>query len=259
MSIDPYAPGAQHADGGRYVEPDVSLARTLGVLNMVFAAVLLLGCNLCGGSLSLMAVAGAPLVAKGVGQEVAREQRRIERLKEQERDTEDEQERADLAQQRETIERKLAEIPDFGEAAKGFGSPASIVYVVADLALGIPLNVMMFAAGMGMLSLRPWGRTLAVWTMALKIVRLVPLELFYTIVIAPQWAHALTGFVVSSMRSGQAPPGFEAQISATYLGSYIGMGVAMLVLGPIYPAICLWLLTRPKVKAAFQRPAPATA
>lgn len=248
MSTDPGPPT------GRFVEPDRQMARTLGILNIVFGILLLLGCNVWGGGMSLLFALGAPLLDKAVEKERSELQRRVEKLQEEEQASEDEDQRADLARSRERLEQQVRQMPHFSKFADGFSTRESIAYLVIDQLLGVPLNLAMIVGGIGVVSLRPWGRTLTLWTMVLKIVRLLPQELFYTIVVAPQWARALSGFIVSMMPPGQAPPGFEAQITASYLGMYVGMGVAILFLGPIYPAICIWLLTRAKVKTAFLRP-----
>lgn len=247
MSTDP------GTSAGRFVEPDRQMARTLGILNIVFAILLLLGCNVWGGGMSLLFALGAPLLDKAIERERAEVERRIEKLREEEQASPDEDEQADLARSREALERQVQQMPRFSKFAEGFSSRESIAYLLIDQLLGVPLNLAMIVGGIGIVSLQPWGRTLTLWTMVLKIVRLIPQELFYTIVVAPQWAKALSAFIVSMMPPGQAPPGFEAQITAIYLGMYVGMGVAILLLGPIYPAICIWLLTRAKVKAAFLR------
>jgi hypothetical protein len=88
-------------------------------------------------------------------------------------------------------------------------------------------------------------------------VRLVLLYSFFALVVVPVLAQSM-GKVAGEMMIQQqaaigrpAPPGIDAQmLTRIYYITYTAGAVAMIAIGSIYPAVSLWLLTRPGARAA---------
>lgn len=137
--------------------------------------------------------------------------------------------------------------------------PAMIRFGVIDLATGVPLQVLMFASGIGMVNLRPWGArwwARACWA---KIFRLVMVWSYFLIAVVPPVATAMGRTVIAMIREQQKAGGAAGapslgQISLIYTVMLSVLGVAIIVLGMIYPVVSLWLLGRPGVKAALSAP-----
>jgi hypothetical protein len=114
---------------------------------------------------------------------------------------------------------------------------------------------MLIVSGIGLLNLRSWSRGLAIWTLWLKIGRLLLVYGYFAIVVGPFMAEAQGKAVEKMMTSVQGAGGGGGPnpgdvMKMTYGVMYSGFGIAMIVFGSIYPAIALWLLSRPGVKAA---------
>jgi hypothetical protein len=113
-------------------------------------------------------------------------------------------------------------------------------------------NVLMLISGVGLIRLREWGRKLAVWVAALKIVRLIVLYGIFIMVMVPIFVKLILDMFEEMAQS--LPPGAGRPPIAgmtTMFGTMFSVSaVAVMILGSIYPGIVLWLLTRPGVKAA---------
>jgi hypothetical protein len=144
--------------------------------------------------------------------------------------------------------------PDFGKIFSAFSHPWLIAHGIVDAATGLVLNIVMIVAGIGLLRLRRWGRKLALWTAALKIGRLVVVQgvaLFVTVpIIAESMGNAVEGMIPQG--SGPGPP--PGTFHTVYGVMFSVQSLAFVLFGSIYPAICLWLLRKPAVKAACDGP-----
>src|SRR5579859_2899539 len=115
----------------------------------------------------------------------------------------------------------------------------SIVLPVFD----VILCIMMIAAGIGLLQLQPWGRSLSLAYAALSIL----LKLFATV-------YAVL-FVVPAMGKAfdkilESVPQIAPVLSAIKIGMYATPFFALAMM--IYPIVVIVLLTRPNVAKAFQ-------
>jgi hypothetical protein len=107
------------------------------------------------------------------------------------------------------------------------------------------------------------ARRLGVWVAALKILRLVAVYGFALIFVIPVFSQKM-GEMMEQMTAqmqqkaqqpGGAPMPDMAQTLATFYGIAMSSGaLSMILFGAIYPAIMLWVLTRPKVKLACGEP-----
>ncbi|MBL9121991.1 MAG: hypothetical protein JNG90_00030, partial [Planctomycetaceae bacterium] len=98
----------------------------------------------------------------------------------------------------------------------------------------------------------------------LKIARLVLVYGFAIAVVVPLFAAMMGEMMEKTMssmpqRAGGPPPAAQfGQGIAMFYGFALSAGAVLMVLvGMIYPLIMLWVLTRPKVKAACGDPTAA--
>ena len=70
-------------------------------------------------------------------------------------------------------------------ALTGFDDMRVFVYYVAEIAVGIILNILMIVAGAGLMRLNEWGRRLAILVAELKIVRWVLMAVLSMVLILP--------------------------------------------------------------------------
>ena len=236
--------------GETHLEPNPGPAKTLGILNVVFACGLLL-CGTCYGFYTVLFSAMSPMIA---AQQQAAEAEHQARLREQQQAAPTDEERAAIQAQIDAADQRKS--PDISDVAKiwGLQEPIVIGFYMTDVASGLILNVVMLIVGGGLLGLREWGRKGGVFLSAFKLLRLVVLYGFAIAVVAPQQASLMVEGAAEFARqmpprAGQPPPGAE---TAAVYGMLIAGALAVMVLGAIYPAISLWLLTRPGVKAAMR-------
>lgn len=244
---------------GAPIAINTSKPKTIGVLNIIFGI--------------LMIAAGAGLLSQAGSQEAAAPmlaimQHQQQQAAQRDRDAmlaemdaqieaaETEEEKAELRLQKEMVQERSpqAMVLDMAQMSQASSDPRMIWYGFIDGLSGIILNVMLMVSGVGLLRFWPSARALAVWTLALKLVRLVLVYGYAAVVVAPLMAEA-QGKVAEQMLSAQGagaggpPPGFFAVF---YGVMYTVMAIGMVLLGSIYPAIALWILSRKPVKAAFE-------
>ena len=242
--------------------PNFRSARITGILNVVFATLLLVF-GLCMSSY----VATLPLL----GRAFTAYQAQIDKIGDQQRQTAlrglDEQlQKADTeAAKAEILERKkkLENSPKLGAGVNmmdfskmGFDDPVVIGWSWVEIVTGLALNVMLIASGVGLMHWKPWARKLGLWTAGLKILRLVVLYTGFVILIVPPVAKNLGDMVGEMMnqqqaglgRAGGAPP--KELFVRIYSVMYSVMGVGYMAVGSVYPAVLLWVLTRPGIASA---------
>ena len=131
------------------------------------------------------------------------------------------------------------------------------VYFWTREASGLVLNVLMIVAGAGLLALRHWGRSLALWIAGLKLARLFVLTALSMMVLIPDQVQKVQATALRSFSQG---PGFAMPGGArgwatmiaqtTAVSSSLG-SVAYWLFGSLFPALTLWLLNKRSVQAAF--------
>jgi hypothetical protein len=179
-----------------------------------------------------------------------RYEERRKRLQEEAAATDDEK-------QRELIESQLKDlatspIPAMPDISKMVPSdPRLTIWGISDGLSGLLVNLLLVISGIGLVMRREWGRKWGLGVAAIKIVRVVTSYSFWIFMCVPiiskQIGGAMNEFMAQAGRGKQPPISFEVLYGAIYTG----YGVLMIVAGVIYPIVCLWLLSRPRVKAAL--------
>jgi hypothetical protein len=246
------------------VLPRPRIPTTVGILNLVFGSVLILG------SLMMAAYSAVlPLTSRVMTETLKRAQADYEAKRQVElKGLEAAEKAAATASEKRAIEkqrkalaaRPKMELPigmDFEKM--GLSGPRFAIYAVADSASALVLDILMLAAGIGLVRRQMWGVRLGLLSAGLKIVRLVLVYGYATVAIIPPIAQGSGRVAFEAMAqqfkaTGQAfPPGLNAVFfTRIYAITYTVMAVSMILFGSIYPAIVLWLLSRPGARAACE-------
>ncbi|HTR42885.1 MAG TPA: hypothetical protein VMH87_14825 [Pseudomonadales bacterium] len=120
-------------------------------------------------------------------------------------------------------------------------SPAYAAWMKVSLGLGLVVIVALLAAGIGLLNLKPWARTLSIiYAIYTIIMTLVGVVINYFFLIQPMLQKA----------QGQQGPEAAGAIGGA-IGGFGGGCIAV-----IYPILLLIFMTRPHVVAAFNQSTP---
>ncbi len=242
------------------VAPNFRTPRLIGIFSVVFASELLIVGLCLGGYAAIM-----PLIARFTtnaqnqveAQLEASNKVELDALAAKEKTAKTDEEKIEIAAKRKEIQSRpknpMASMMAINQVQ--LGDKTFIAYTWTDVLTGVVLNILMLTAGIGLLHWRPWARSLAVWTSAVKIVRLILLYGFFIIVIIPPYCQRLGDAVEQMMTAPQfsgikgvaMSGGFYARM---YTVMYSAFGLGVMLIGVIYPAIVIWCLTRPAVKSA---------
>ena len=240
--------------------PNYRTTRLLGIFNIVFASLLLIG-GLCMG----VSLAIQPMLIKAMNDVQKKAEAQGEAVRKGELDdlakraeaAKTDAEKAQLETERKEVEaRPKGGVPMF-DISKLMNQPEIQGWYWVEIMTGLIVNVAMFVSGIGLLKYRGWARNLALWTMLLKIARLALVYGFFIIAIVPGFSKTI-GEAVSQMMMQQqgimvkGPKGVPdaATFTKIYTITYSIMGAGMIAIGSIYPAVMLVFLTRPRVKSA---------
>lgn len=242
-----------------------SAPRVLGALNIAFGGLLLL----CGGATLVQALVAGPMTKAMVAQQQAVVQQQqqameaaqkaqveaqIAHLRQRQLDAETEEERAAYEAEIQSIRNASSTVVATAPIAPTFAMPQQqpemIAYSVSDAVSGLILNVLMVVSGIGLLQIRRWGRSLALWVAGLKIVRLIASQTAFVLVGIPAVLQQMQG-MFSQMPSG---PNAEMDEFLPWMGVfYMIYAVVMVIVGSIYPVVLLWLLNTRRARAMFVR------
>jgi hypothetical protein len=252
------APAPAHA----HVDPNPLIPRAMGSLNIVLALALMV----CGLG-PLFWVLLIPVGARNFD----KVQKQLEVQEESERKAEAEQfaaeEKAantDEAKAEVRARRKdAANRPRMSAAFKldvgstGLTDRRLRAFVWAEFVSGLALNLLLLASGIGLVMRRLWGLKMALWVAALKPVRLGLVYGYFAVAIVPLVSQGIARFLVQTTAQQQQamgrpmPPAVTAEKLTRLFSVGFGSGaVAVILLGSVYPAISLWLLSRPGARAA---------
>ena len=239
-----------------YVLPTPQRAKLVGTLNIVFASLLLLYILF---QISMLFL--TPMIMRMSGDMVKQAQAKVEQqrkdqlaeLEKQAAGAKTDEEKAQIEQQKTALERSPSvPMPNMSVVTDAMKDPGYQAYVWTDMISGLALNVAMFISGIGLLQLRERSRRLALWTFALKILRLCILAVLMIIIIIP-----MTSRMTSEMMSGMAQGG-RGGLPAAMMGDMAkfqaAIGAVQAVLGAAFgsfwPILGIVLLTRRGTRAA---------
>jgi predicted Holliday junction resolvase-like endonuclease len=253
-------PGARAAcDDRARRDRDLGAPRVVGSLNVIFGTFLILFGTCLGLYLTALPIIGRSLVQvqkKAEAGQAAQQRRALKALDEDLKKATTEEEKHEIEEQRTAIENQapvvIAGSMDLSQL--GFSHPKVRTYYWIDLTTGLILNMAMIVAGIGLLRRKPWGITLGIGTAAAKIVRLVVLYSYFAFAISGVFGQQSAELVARSMvqkrsMSGPPPPKIDAgPLLRVYEQLYTVVPFIAIVMGSIYPAITVGLLTRARAQ-----------
>ena len=252
-----------------YAIPKPQPVKTIGLLNIVFAALLLV-MTVCSMTSMLMSpmwetyarAQQQQITQQITAQEEARKKVALDSLAEREKAAKSDAEKAQLAEERRAI---LARKPFIPDTTMGIGimrDRSFQAYAWADYLSALPLNLMMLASGIGLIKLRPWGKRLAIWTSWLKLARIAVLLAYTVLVVSPSmtryFGKEFDKMAVGIAQSQGGPPQRVAQIRQAMrsmtqvIGAMTTIAFAVTyLLAAIYPCVVIYVLNRPGSQAAL--------
>lgn len=135
----------------------------------------------------------------------------------------------------------------------GMTDPRFLRFCVIDAVTGTVLNLAMLASGITLLNFRRWGARLWKWAAWIKIARLLVLGGFFVVAVSPSLSESMARSVVTIVKppgsQGKGPQVGDFIWIYSLMNLFLAAGTALT--GSIYPALSLWMLGRPGVKAAL--------
>ncbi|MBX6315630.1 MAG: hypothetical protein IRY99_22360 [Isosphaeraceae bacterium] len=253
--------------------PRPGLPKTIGILNIVFGALLLL-CIPCGaGYLALMANMGRLLDYQNAEIQArieAKRKARLDELAAREKAAASEEQKAQIRAERSKIlsEPGPPQVSTMNLEAmtRALQDRRIIAYYLLDFGSGWLINLVMLVAGIGLVRLKEWGRRLALGVAAVKIARLVVVSIALVGYVVPISIETMRRGIIAmgqqaGAEGGGADPHHEAEkMAAEFVQAMWRMNIAytvgLLVIGSIYPAVVLAVLTRPAARAACRGSGP---
>ena len=251
------------ADG--YVLPKPGIPKTLGILNIIFAVLLILA-GLCIGGFTLL----VPTIQQ-LGQKAAEDQKAqveaqkvadLKILDDRAKTATTDEEKATIAKERDEVDKRVTFTPaNPMTGADLLKNPTVLGFTVTQVVTGLILHILLLVAGIGLVRLTPWGRTLGVWWAGLQIAQLLLLAIINFVVILPisqEFTAASIADLKKQAAAPNAPPTAGMIIQSTEFSAKLqpAIAVGQLLAGVTYPILCLILLRTAGAKAAcLRRPA----
>ena len=240
---------------------EVAIPKTLGILNLIFGVIFMLAGAGTAIQYLVMPMFGEVMEAQQQQMTKAIELQQdsaVQKLLEEQKAAASEDEKAVIQTQIDQVQNQPTFTTPNMAGMMGMNDRRVIIWGVVNSLTGALLNLLMIISGVGLLLLRGWGRSLALWAAGLKIVRLIAGQSYYCFVCVPVRAESMMGFmdqVGAQAGPSQAQPPVE--MGMMFAGRYWAQAVGFALFASIYPIVCLVLLTRSRVKAAFNN-APVT-
>lgn len=247
------------------VIPKPQTARIFGILNIIFAVVLIFFAY-SSAFMLMFAPAGAAVMKawqKGMERQIrlenTRQIQRLEKLVEAARtDVKRAQHQARLDQV------KAQPVMNFASMSMGFEQleDKSIRnYSLVEAGLGAVMNIVMLVAGFGLLQLKDWGRQISIWLSGVKLVWIFVALIYMVVVIFPLQARLTQKqlqdtMVMQTKGGGRAAvsPVNPQQMSQFVMASSTASAVFGVLIAATYPVLSIWMLSRPPVRAACRSP-----
>jgi hypothetical protein len=135
----------------------------------------------------------------------------------------------------------------------GMDNPKFVRFTFVNTGTALLLNGLMFATGIGLINLKRWAALWWTYLAWIKIVRLWVVWGYFIVAVTPSLSEEMARAAVEMLQQagsrGRLPS--VGEFTRIYAITNLFQGIGMIVFGSIYPAISLWLLGRPSVKAAL--------
>lgn len=244
--------------------------KVIGVLNIIFGSILIFFAICSGLSIAMQRVM-APMMQVQQNQmsqmvqanQEAQRTAQLRKLEQEEQAAQTDEDKQAIIVQRQAIESTPpAKAPVFPDMSKMYGmnDKRVIGFMITDMSLKIILNALLIFSGAGLVGAKEWSRKLAIGVNIAKLIGLFAMQTCNIVVVLPLMTKHMTEGMQDMMSQmppgpGGAPPAEFGSQFALMMGTMMTAGaVFMIIFGSIYPAISLWFLTRPNVRATCQNP-----
>jgi hypothetical protein len=141
----------------------------------------------------------------------------------------------------------------------GMDDPVLVRFFVVDTLTSLVFTAIMFATGIGLINLAGWGAWGWKYLAWAKIARLWLFWGYFIVAVAPAFSDAMARSALAMVNPSGLPGKLPTLGELTRIYSIMNLivGVGMIVFGTIYPALSIWLLSRPGVKEAVRKDPPA--
>ena len=245
--------------------PKPAIPKTLGILNVIFAVLLILF-GVCVGGIALFAPAiqqfGQRTMNQQKTQAEAQKASDLKVLDDRAKVATTDEEKATIAKERDAVvSRLLPVVPDMQMGTDVLKDPRVMGFTVTQVVTGLILHITLLIAGIGLIRLTPWGRSLTLWWAGLQIVQLLILGVVSFMVILPiSKPRTEDGLakLKEVLAKPNAPPDTAMKIQFTEILVKFAPAIAVSqnLAGMTYPIICLILLSTAGAKAACLRRPP---
>ena len=245
------------ADG--YVLPKPGVPKTLGILSVIFSVILIL-VGLCG----LAGTVLGPTFMQFADTAVKQQQQKVEAdtkaqaaaLDGREKAAKTDEEKSAIKAERDSLAASPKPPQVDMKAMTGMlTDPTYLAFTYVFYLTGLILQVLLLVAGIGLIRLTPWGRSLGVTWAGLQIAQVVILAVISFVYVQPK-VRALSADVLAKMEADQkaGAPANPGMVGAQFAKSIESMAAPLAVLQVVlfctYPTIMLILLNTAGARAA---------
>jgi hypothetical protein len=243
-----------------YVLPKPGIPKTLGILNVIFGVLLVL-VGLCLIGFSLL----GPMFVQIAEDQNKQIKARIEvEDKATQKAFDDRVTAAKTDEEKKAIEQERAATPatpriqtvDLSAAKDAMNDPTIKAVGYAGIISGLILHVALLISGIGLIRLRPWGRSLALWWGGLQILQTVVFLVISIVVVNPVTRPIQEKQIAKMEEAAKAPganPALGASLQMTkFMASMeVPLDVLKSLAAMIYPVVLLIMLNGAAARAAL--------
>jgi hypothetical protein len=255
-----------YADGT--VLPKPGIPKTLGILNVIFGVLMVLyGLCILGTLVAAPAgMAALETMVKDVqAKSEAQQKANLKTIDDRAKAATTEEEKKAIQQEREAV---IASTPpvvkvDMSPATDVLKNPVVMGFSFLQMGTGVILSVILLVAGIGLIRLAPWGRTISIAWAGLQILQLVVLtaaSILYVQPIARENQEKMLTKMEAEAKGPNAAPGAAESVKMARAMSSPAIAnasiIGYLVCGSIYPVVVLILLNNRGARAALLGPKP---
>jgi hypothetical protein len=248
-----------------YVLPKPGIPKTFGILNIIFGVVLMLAGFCLSGFTMVM-----PMALEMAEKEQKTQQAKADAdYKAKLKEIDDRLTAAKTDDEKKTIqvEKDTAVAsppptpPDISAITGMYKNPTIMGFTLGFYGSGAIMNLFLLISGIGLVRLKPWGRSMAVGLASIQILRIVGLLAVYLVVVQPvyivEFNKMMTAFANDPQLKnapGNVGQSLEMAKAMTSMGGIFAVGGAIVAM--IYPILTIILLSTKGAKAACQSAKP---
>ncbi len=252
------SPAMSNAEG--YVIPKPGVPKTLGILNIIFGVLGVL-VGICTVSSLLAAPAlmefGQRTIKEAQVKVADQEKANLKSIDDRLAAAKTDEEKKAIEQEKVAAEANKVVINpvDMSAATDIMKDPTIMGVTYAQMATSLGLSIAALVAGIGLVRLRAWGRSLALWEAGLRIAQVLAFLVINVVFVLPISQAASQKQIAKMEEAAKAPGAGQAEANALQLtrtmgGAALPLTIAQSLPWVIYPIIVLILLNGQGAKAA---------